>query len=92
MTEYVITEVGRHQWLVFADRQSIAFCADENEAVKTMAEHSAATVGHVSLRTVRQNKARRREPAGLNFTRLLDFPRTSCPGCSFLHSSPWHPH
>jgi hypothetical protein len=41
MTEYVITEVGRHQWLVFADRQSIAFCAEENEAVKAMTEHSA---------------------------------------------------
>ncbi len=41
MTEYVITEVGRQQWLVFADRQSIAFCADENEAVKAMTEHSA---------------------------------------------------
>ena len=41
MTEYVITEVGHHQWLVFADRQSIAFCADENEAVKAMTEHSA---------------------------------------------------
>jgi hypothetical protein len=41
MTKYVITEVGRHQWLVFADRQSIAFCADENEAVKAMTEHSA---------------------------------------------------
>jgi hypothetical protein len=41
MTEYVITEVGHHQWLVFADRQSIAFCADENEAMKAMAEHSA---------------------------------------------------
>jgi hypothetical protein len=40
MTEYVITEVGHHQWLVFADRQSIAFCADENEAVKAMTEHS----------------------------------------------------
>jgi len=25
MTEYVIKEVGRHQWLVFADRQSIAY-------------------------------------------------------------------
>jgi hypothetical protein len=23
MAEYVITEVGRYQWLVFADRQSI---------------------------------------------------------------------
>ena len=41
MTEYVVTEVGHHQWLVFADRQSIAFCADENEAMKAMTEHSA---------------------------------------------------
>jgi hypothetical protein len=41
MTEYVITEVGRHQWLVFADRQSIAFCASENEAVMVMTEHNA---------------------------------------------------
>lgn len=40
MTEYVIKEVGPHQWLVFADRQSIALCADENEAVKAMTEHS----------------------------------------------------
>ena len=40
MTEYVITEVGHHQWLVFADRQSIAFCADENEAVKAMTGHT----------------------------------------------------
>jgi hypothetical protein len=41
MTEYVLKEVGRHQWLVFADRQSIAHCASENEAVKAMTEHSA---------------------------------------------------
>jgi hypothetical protein len=41
MAEYVITEVGRYQWLVFADRQSIAFCAAENEAAKAVAEHSA---------------------------------------------------
>ena len=40
MTEYVIKEVGPHQWLVFADRQSIASCADENEAVKAMTKHS----------------------------------------------------
>jgi hypothetical protein len=26
---------------VFADRQSVAFCTDENEAVKAMSEHSA---------------------------------------------------
>jgi hypothetical protein len=41
MTEYSIREVARHQWLVFADRQSIALCASENEAVKIMTEHSA---------------------------------------------------
>ena len=41
MTEYVIKEIGPHQWLVFADRQSIASCADEDEAVKVMTEHSA---------------------------------------------------
>ena len=41
MTEYVIREIGRHQWLVFADRQSIALCTDEIEAVKVMTEHSA---------------------------------------------------
>ena len=44
MTEYVIREIGRHQWLVFADRQSIALCADENEAVKVMTEHSARSL------------------------------------------------
>ena len=41
MTEYSIREIGRHQWLVFADRQSIALCDSENEAVKVMSEHSA---------------------------------------------------
>jgi hypothetical protein len=40
MTEYVIKEIGPHQWLVFADRKSIAVCADEIEAVKAMTEHS----------------------------------------------------
>jgi hypothetical protein len=43
MTEYVIKEVGRHQWLVFADRRSIAVCADETEALKLITEHSAAS-------------------------------------------------
>ncbi|MCP3469843.1 hypothetical protein NLM33_05805 [Bradyrhizobium sp. CCGUVB1N3] len=43
MTEYVIREVGSRQWLVFADRRCIAFCADENEAVKAMNGHSART-------------------------------------------------
>lgn len=41
MTEYVITEVSLHQWLVFADRKCIASCADEVEADKAMKEHSA---------------------------------------------------
>ena len=41
MTEYVIREVGIHQWLVFADRRCIASCANENEAEKAMTEHSA---------------------------------------------------
>ena len=41
VTEYVLKEIGVHQWLVLADRQSIALCADENEAVKVMTEHSA---------------------------------------------------
>jgi hypothetical protein len=40
MTEYVIKEIGPHQWLVFADRKSIALCTDENVAVKVMTEHS----------------------------------------------------
>jgi hypothetical protein len=41
MTEYVITEVSPHQWLVFADRRCIASCADEVGAEKAMNEHSA---------------------------------------------------
>jgi hypothetical protein len=41
MTEYVITEVSLHQWLVFADRKCIASCADEVGAEKAMREHSA---------------------------------------------------
>jgi hypothetical protein len=41
MTEYVINQVGLHQWLVFADRKCIASCADEIGAEKAMIEHSA---------------------------------------------------
>jgi hypothetical protein len=66
MTEFVITEVGHHQWLVFTDRQSSAFCADENEAVKAMTEHSARNRHHESLRTIRQKQSPPREAAGLN--------------------------
>src|SRR5215475_1812110 len=41
MTEYVIREVSPRQWLVFADRQCIASCADEAGAEKAMMDHSA---------------------------------------------------
>jgi hypothetical protein len=34
-------EIG-HQWIVYADRQSIATCADETSALKLIAEDSAA--------------------------------------------------
>lgn len=40
MTEYVIKEVSPRQWLVFADRQCIASCADEAGAEKAMTDHS----------------------------------------------------
>jgi hypothetical protein len=41
MTEYTVKEIG-HQWIVYADRQSIATCADETSALKLMAEDSTA--------------------------------------------------
>lgn len=41
MTEYVIREVGLHQWLVFADRICVACCTDEQAASRAMTEHSA---------------------------------------------------
>jgi hypothetical protein len=65
MTEYFIREVGRHQWLVFADRQSIALCASENEAVKV---HSANSRRLRDLLESRTKHARRRWPAGRNAT------------------------
>jgi hypothetical protein len=41
MTEYTVKEIG-HQWIVYADRLSIAACADEASALKLIAEDSAA--------------------------------------------------
>jgi hypothetical protein len=41
MTEYTVKDIG-HQRIVYADRQSIGVCADEDSALKLMAEHSAA--------------------------------------------------
>jgi hypothetical protein len=42
MTEYTVKEIG-HQWIVYADRLSIAACADEASALNLMAEDSAAS-------------------------------------------------
>jgi hypothetical protein len=41
MTEYTVKEIG-HQWMVYADRKSIAACADEASALKLIIEDSAA--------------------------------------------------
>ena len=41
MTEYTVKEIG-HQWIVYADRLSIAACADEASALKLIAEDGAA--------------------------------------------------
>jgi hypothetical protein len=41
MTEYTVKDIG-HQWIVYADRQSVGACADEDSALKLIAEHSAA--------------------------------------------------
>jgi hypothetical protein len=41
MTEYVIREVSPRHWLLFADRQCIASCADEAGAERAMMDHSA---------------------------------------------------
>jgi hypothetical protein len=65
MTEYVVREIG-HLWIVYADRLSIAACADEASALKLMAEDSAAapTAKRRSM-MLSQAKTRRREPAGV---------------------------
>jgi hypothetical protein len=65
MTEYVIKEVSQSLWMVFANRRSICACADENEALRLMAEHSAANNGRSRanlLMTIAPNK----KPAGVN--------------------------
>ena len=41
MTEYTVKDIG-HQRIVYADRQSIGVCVDEDSALKLIAEHSAA--------------------------------------------------
>ena len=65
MTEYVIKEVGRHQWLVFANRQSIAVCADENEALNLLPNIVPLGADHTILQMIIwRNRTRQREPAG----------------------------
>jgi hypothetical protein len=41
MTEYSVKEIG-HQWIVYANRLSIGACANEESALKLIAEDSAA--------------------------------------------------
>jgi hypothetical protein len=64
MTEYTVKEIG-HQWVVYADRLSIAACADEDSALKLIAEDSAANsaLRKSAVNGIRQAKTRRREPA-----------------------------
>jgi hypothetical protein len=60
MTEYIVKEIG-HQWIAYADRRSIAGCADEASALKLIAEHSAANKATCKAT---QTKTHQREPAG----------------------------
>jgi hypothetical protein len=53
MTEYTVKDIG-HQRIVYADRQSIGACADEDSALKLIAEHSAA---NCATRRTKQNPA-----------------------------------
>jgi hypothetical protein len=57
MTEYIIREVGPHQWLLFADRESIAHCTTENEAVNLMMDDSASRSVSLNNRPVRKPAA-----------------------------------
>ncbi len=64
MTEYVIKEVSQSLWMVFADRRSICACADENEALRLMAEHSAAN--NCQSRKSAYDNCAEQKPAGVN--------------------------
>ena len=57
MTEYIIREVALHQWLLFADRESLALCTTENEAVNLMMEDSARRSFSLNNRPVRRPAA-----------------------------------
>jgi len=61
MTEYTVKEIG-HQWIVYADRLSIGACADEDSALKLIAEHSAANCA-TRKSTVQGASASKQKPA-----------------------------
>jgi hypothetical protein len=60
MTEYTVKEIG-HQWIVYADRLSIGTCADEDSALKLIAEDSAANRA-TGKSTVRGSMASKQNP------------------------------
>jgi hypothetical protein len=60
MTEYTVKEIG-HQWIVYADRQSIATFADEASALKLIVEDSAANSA-TRKSTVHSNRASKNPP------------------------------
>ncbi len=57
MTEYTVKEID-HQWIAYADRLSIAACADEASALKLIAEDSAArgVARKTTVHDIRQSK------------------------------------
>jgi hypothetical protein len=60
MTEYTVKETG-HQWVVYADRLSIGAFADEDSALKLIAEDSAANSA-TRKSTVHGNRASKNPP------------------------------
>ena len=61
MTEYTVKEIG-HQWIVYADRLSIGACADEDWALKFIAEDSAVN-NAARKSTVHGIRASKQNPA-----------------------------
>ncbi len=59
--DYVVKEIG-HQWIVYADRLSIGACADEDSALKLIAEDSA-TNSATRKSTVHGIRASKNPPA-----------------------------
>ena len=71
MTEYTVKEIG-HQWIVYADRLSIAACADEASALKLIAEDSAANDA-TRKSAVQGIRASKQDPASAPRRRVLSF-------------------